>query len=561
MAETRGKKGRVGDRPAGLTQQGPGAARPWRLSTKSLLGHETALNGLLCFLVLTLCQGWALASDQVYELRFEKTKTLEEREDCFTYTIEKGDYVYAILRRFNVSEAMLEEMNTVVKRLNPQIEDLDLVKPGDSLHLPVFLQDLTGKKEKQRDPRQAKGNAGSLRSIEYRVKPGDTVFQILLEKTGLPKKIVADRYLGIFRGLNPKIKDIDRIVAGQNLRVPLPPMRAGSSGGQKSAQVLDSGGRGQAASAKSPQRDSSGQDLAQVQEDKGLAERDLVQSILEQAGLDFVQGGEILLPGSKKNWIRINLEHMGLARTKWGDSILFVPGALRDKEDEAAFSGAGLKTCLIPESWERTGVFRSLEEITRPRLLFWPPGKPLILNFQGASLELKANCLLAKGSDRGYRFYLFDSSMEQRAGPSGLLTGFLQAMGVNYLTLGAGARDWTVSAFPNRDSLFVPTISRSGFLPELKEILPANKLPAREVPGDFASVFPVLKAQGLARQELLQIKLYQADGVSITLRLPVVRASVSSGGEVFLLSEEQSDAYLISMLNMMGYSSYRLDGN
>ncbi|MFW6054599.1 MAG: LysM peptidoglycan-binding domain-containing protein [Thermodesulfobacteriota bacterium] len=560
MAETRGKKGIVGDRPAGLTKQGPGTGRPWRVETKSLLGRKAALLVLLAFLVLVLCQGWASASDQVYELRFEKTKTLEEKEDCFTYTIEKGDYVYAILRRFNVSEDMLEEMNTLVKRLNPHIEDLDRVKPGDPLHLPVFLQGLAGKKEKQHDPGQAKGDARSLRSIDYRVKPGDTVFQILLEKTGLPKRIVADRYLGIFRALNPGIKDIDRIVAGQNLRVPLPPMRAGSSGVLKPTQVLDSGERGQAVFARSPQRDSSGRDPTQVLEDEGLAERDLVQSILEQAGLDFVQGGEILLPGSRQSWIRINLEHMALARTKWGDSILFVPGSLRDKKDEAAFSGAGLKTCLIPESWERTGVLQRLEEITRPRLLFWPPGKPLILNFQRASLELESNCLLAKGSDRGYSYYIFDYSLDKKAGPSGLLTGFLQTMGVNYLTLGAGGKGWTAPAFPNRDSLFVPTLSSSGFLPELKEVLPPTELPAREVPEDFASVFPVLKAQGFAREELLQIKLYQAGGVSITLRLPVVRINVPSGGEVFLLSEEQSDAYLISMLNMMGYSSYRLDG-
>ncbi|MCF8038339.1 MAG: LysM peptidoglycan-binding domain-containing protein [Desulfohalobiaceae bacterium] len=563
MDKKRGNMGIVQDRLTGLARPGANPEAVLHFSQSSF----RPLSRLVCTVLLVflfLGGRWAFASDLVYELRFEKRKALTKKEDVFTYTIEKGDYVYAILRDFNVPENRLEEMEAVVRTLNPQLEDLDRVKPGDPLHLPGTLQGLKTKNGKQGLRQPGRGDAGSVQSMDYRIKPGDTVLQILREETGLSKKVELEQYLRIFRRLNPGLKDIDRIVTGQKLRVPLPSALAGARGQKGAAQVRETGLQNRASEEKPSERGRSGLDqVPPVLEAGEIPEKDLVQSILEQTGLDFVSGSEILLPGSSQSWIRINLEHMGLARTKWGDSILFVPGALQDNRDELEFSGAGLKTCLIPESWERNEVFRHLEEITRPRLIFWPPDKRLILNFQGGSLELESNCLLANRLQGEVRFYLFDSSRKKKAGPPGLLIGFLQSMGVNYLipVIGAhGIQGWQAPLSPNRDNLFVPTLSRSDFLPELKAILPQDELPLMDVRGGFASVFPVLKVQGRAREESLQIKLYQTDEISVSLRLSVFRISFPSG-EFYLLSKGQDDPYLVSMLNMMGYNAYLLQGN
>lgn len=519
--------------------------------------------GLIC------CSGSGFAADQVFQLTFEKSIALGEQPDVFTYTINKGDYVYAILRDFNVPHEMLEEMIEVVKSLNPQLQNLDLISPGDPLYLPAYLQHETRQSKKQPDLETARGGLSSIQSLDYRVKPGDTVFEILKQTTGLSKEVILDRYLQLFAELNPDLPDINRIAPGQRIRVPLPQSRRGSlaentpaaragvsavKGGSKNKAIPD---QGQGVRA---------EDAVELEPEglriEDVPSKDIVESILEKTGLDFVTGSELLLPGVDQSWIRINLEQMGLARTEWGDSILFVPGALQNPRDNSDFSRAGLKTCLVPRSWDRTEVLNRLEAITRPRLLFWPPGKRLIVNSTGAALELTSSCLLALRSQAGFSFYLFDFSKNPEANPSGLLTGFLQGQGVNFLVPGNGPHGglvWEVPAPPEQDSLFVPTLSRSGFLSELRGVFPGQGLGFQGGALDFESVFPVLKKEGRAREELLTLELYQAQGISINLRLPVYRLTLPSG-EIFLIAKQQSDPYLISLLNLMGYTSYQIEG-
>lgn len=489
-----------------------------------------------------------LAAPQVYQLNFQKQMPLEQAQDGFTYTIQKGDYVYAILRRLEVPEHRLEEALDRVKRLNPHLQDLDRVRPGDSLHLPDAL------KSREAVPTRD----GSLsRSKAYTVQPGDTVFAILQEQTGLPDAQIRRRGLKAFQRLNPGLSNLDRIKPGQQLQIPLTgEEKASGTGSRPLLPAPASPQQAIKASAKPGSRPPSPPAVA------ALPEKAVVRSLLQAFGFRLAQGSDLLLPSGEEEWVRINLEQMALARTSWGESVLLVPGALANENDQEAFAAAGLKTCLVPRSWDRMEVFQALEAVLRPRFIAWTARQPLIRPFQEGILELQSDHLVAIERQGALQFYLVQPHPGREHRPSGLLTGFLAARGVRFL-VPAGASNsgltWTTPGFPERENLLVPRLPRSGFGPALKASVPAADLGRMARDLDFASVYSDLKARGKARRHRLAVTVYASEAGEIRLRLPVIRLQLPRE-EIVLLEEGQGDPYLVALLNLKGYAAYLLTG-
>ncbi len=536
----------------GSTISGPLASPAARGLFKQTL-QGLAWAGLLWTLV------WGakplLAAPQVYQLNFQKQMPLRQAQDGFTYTIQKGDYVYAILRRLEVPEHRLEEALDRVKRLNPHLQDLDRVKPGDSLHLPdSFIR----KEAVPMAPAAEASDGSSSRSKAYTVQPGDTVFAILREQTGLPDAQIRWQALKAFHRLNPGLKSLDRIQPGQQLQIPLVMEGGEASGTGGPAQIPTPAPSKHAGepSAKPGARSPSPPAVA------ALPEKTIVRSLLEAFGFRLVQGSDLLLPSGEDEWVRINLERMELARTAWGESVLLVPGPLENERDHEAFAAAGLKTCLVPRSWDRMEVFQALEAVLRPRFIAWTAQQSVILPFQEGILELRSDHLVAIRRQGALQFYLVQPDPGKERRPSGLLTGFLAAKGVRFL-VPAGASNsgltWTMPGFPDRRSLLVPRLPRSGFGPALSASVPVADLGSMAQDLDFASVFSGLKDRGKARRQRLAVTVYASDAGEIRLRLPVIRLQLPPG-EIFLLEEEQGDPYLVALLNLKGYAAYLLTG-
>ncbi len=517
-----------------------------------------ALHGLAwtCLLWTHLICGAEplFAASQVYQLKFQKQMPLEKEQDLFTYTIQKGEYVYAILRRFDVPEHRLEETLKRVKRLNPHLNDLGRVKPGDSLHLPdSLLEQETG----QGESLEAGMDIPAYTGLEYTVKPGDTVFAILKQHSDLPDKLGRTLALKTFQELNPGLKNIDRIVPGQQIQIP-------------QAQNREAAGAARGTQPAAPEREESIQDRSRQQKPrrttppaiKTMSGEKIVRSLLEFFGFRFVSGSDLLLPSGEDNWVRINLEQMELARTHWGESVLFVPGSLREERDQEAFAAAGLKTCLVPKSWDMKEVFQALEAVLRPRFIAWTAQQSLIQPFQETILELRSNHLVAIRRQGELRFYLVLPDSAKNSLPSGLVIGFLAAKGVRLLVPASASSSelaWEVPAFPDRESLLIPRLPKSGFVAALKSSFSAESLRLPEPGRDFESFFAGLQTRGKAGRELLAVTLHASDVGDIKVRVPVIRLQLSPG-EVFLLEEKHSDPYLVALLNLQGYAAYLLTG-
>ncbi len=520
------------------------------LFTKAL--QALAWTGLLWVLACTPEPLFAAA--QVYQLKFQKQMPLEKDQDVFTYTIQKGEYVYAILRRFDVPRDRLEETLERVQRLNPHLNDLGRVEPGDPLHLPdSLLEQETG----QGESLEAGKDIPAYTGLEYTVKPGDTVFDILRQHSDLPDGLGRTQALETFREFNPGLKNIDHIVPGQQIQIP----RA------QNKEASGVAGRTQPAA---PEREESTQDRSRQQkprqaappEIETLSGKKIVRSLLEFFGFRFVSGSDLLLPSGEDNWVRINLEQMELARTHWGDSVLFVPGSLREERDDEALAAAGLKTCLVPKSWDMKEVFQALEAVLRPRFIAWTAQQSLIQPFQETILELRSNHLVAIRRQGELRFYLVQPDSVKNSLPSGLVIGFLAAKGVRFLVPASASSSelaWEVPAFPDRESLLIPSLPKSGFVAALKSSFSAENLRLPDSGRDFEPFFTDLQARGKAGRELLAVTLHASDVGEVRIRVPVIRLQLSPG-EVLLLEEKHSDPYLVALLNLQGYAAYVLTG-
>ena len=60
-----------------------------------------------------------------------------------------------------------------------------------------------------------------LNSRDYTVSEGDTLVKVINEKYSMPGDILYNEYLDQLRKLNPDIKDLDHILPGQKVRLPI----------------------------------------------------------------------------------------------------------------------------------------------------------------------------------------------------------------------------------------------------------------------------------------------------------------------------------------------------
>ncbi|MCK9275979.1 MAG: LysM peptidoglycan-binding domain-containing protein [Syntrophales bacterium] len=165
----------------------------------------------------------AFSSEDTVHLSF--TKQVEKYTDVTDYEVQSGDWLMGIVRRQLKPPA--DEIPGIIekiKEINPAIKNVNLIFPGQILHLPI--------KKNESDKNQKKGNASV--SSEHTKKPGtqkadrfvhvvrkgESISKVLIQRFGVsPSEAV--RYIGRIRSLNPHISDLNRIYPGQKIFLPV----------------------------------------------------------------------------------------------------------------------------------------------------------------------------------------------------------------------------------------------------------------------------------------------------------------------------------------------------
>jgi hypothetical protein len=484
---------------------------------------------------------------------FQKQIPLKKEQDTFRYTIQKGEYVYSILRSFDVPEKKLSSMAEKVKELNPQIEDLDRVEPGATIFLPEDLRPEEPPREAARPETEPQApDREAADQLKTTIQPGDRLVSLLREKANLPDRLIFDEYLNLFRELNPGIPNINDLEVGQEVVLPLPPGQAQ----QVKARMKE---RAEAAApAKAPPAAEEERAPKEPEPPKSprMTNKQATLAMLKKTGFRFAPGQELLYPYARQGWLRINLEQMPLANTPWGSSIVFIPESVMPRIELKEMRAADLKVCRVNTSWDPASTFERLEDLSRRNVIFWGRGAPMILNFNDQVLEISADIILIDSSGLERVTHLFRLNPSRSAEVPPLVHGFLNNQGIEIHTLiQASSPRFSPASFPDPSDIYVPRIPFSDPWPEIKELLRAEDLDLSLSDTGYRSVVRALKDEGLASSATRRFSFFQSPSLSITLSLSVIELS-SDEDPTFLIGPDQTDPYLVAQLNLMGYSCY-----
>lgn len=152
---------------------------------------------------------------------------------CEPYVVKKGDWVLKIFRqKGELAHQDFREFLGIFQRLNPHVQDIDLIRPGQSVDIPLR------KLEHGTLPGQASGVVTipfvSLTRVmdvilqnaqPYQVQRGDTVSQLIARHFGPYGSQTYQEGVKLLQAANPQITDINRIYAGQKIYMPDPSIR------------------------------------------------------------------------------------------------------------------------------------------------------------------------------------------------------------------------------------------------------------------------------------------------------------------------------------------------
>ncbi len=153
---------------------------------------------------------------------------------CDPYTVRQNDYVIKILKqRGDIAHKDFPRFLKIFRHVNPDIGDIDLIYPQQQILIPLRILEpgtLSGQESgKVSIPVITITNlpAALKRYSEiYKIRYGDWVSKLISERFGRYGSEAYQRGIELFKKLNPDIKDLDRIRAGEKVRLPEPEIRS-----------------------------------------------------------------------------------------------------------------------------------------------------------------------------------------------------------------------------------------------------------------------------------------------------------------------------------------------
>lgn len=198
---------------------------------KGQFAHKGIWLVLLVTLVLSHASA-ALGSSLLYKnyiVRYDRGWDIL----CEPYVIKKNDWVIKIFRqKGEIAHQDYREFTSIFKRLNPHIKNIDMIRPGQGIDIPLR------KLEHGTLPGQDTGvitipfvalkkvtEVVKKHSDRYVVQKGDTVSKLIARKYGRYGTKAYNEGVKLFKAANTQLTNLDRIYTGQKLYLPDPTIR------------------------------------------------------------------------------------------------------------------------------------------------------------------------------------------------------------------------------------------------------------------------------------------------------------------------------------------------
>jgi len=149
---------------------------------------------------------------------------------CDPYVVKKDDWVYKLFReKGEIANRDFPEFLSIFKRINPHIHDMDRIRPGQHILIPL----------KKLPPDSMSGQSSGVVTIpfvtlpklpetlkaystEYTVQKGDCISILISKQYGAYGQEPYKQGIKLFKLINSDIKDLNRIYVGQNILIPDP---------------------------------------------------------------------------------------------------------------------------------------------------------------------------------------------------------------------------------------------------------------------------------------------------------------------------------------------------
>lgn len=168
------------------------------------------------------------AQTETGHLTFQKTAQLREYQGREVEGEERrvapGDSLWRMLvKEKGLAEKHFAQYLMMIRELNPQVKNLDLLRVGDNVFIPLRPDELlarpplTAKKEVEPAPIApiARGT-----TKEYRVRPGESLYQILREQLKISSQRELALHYALVRDLNPERKNWDLLKGDELIQLP-----------------------------------------------------------------------------------------------------------------------------------------------------------------------------------------------------------------------------------------------------------------------------------------------------------------------------------------------------
>jgi hypothetical protein len=136
--------------------------------------------------------------------------------------IGRGDTLWRILvEEKGLSGKKFRSYLVVIRGLNPQVKNLDVLRVGDKIFIPLRVDQLLEERPATEAAASARPQPGGDITTNYRVKGGEHLYQILREQLKITDDRKLAQYYALVKDLNPERKNWDTLLEGDILRLPV----------------------------------------------------------------------------------------------------------------------------------------------------------------------------------------------------------------------------------------------------------------------------------------------------------------------------------------------------
>jgi hypothetical protein len=310
--------------------------------------------------------------------------------------IGRGDSLWRILiEEKGVPERRFRSYLVVIRGLNPQIKNLDVLRAGDKIFIPIRLDDVEGVARRAEAGAVSAAPASAAGTVNYRVKAGESLYRILREQFKLTDERKLAQYTSLVKDLNPQRKrDWDTLYEGEILRLPASDRVDSVQKDAGPGPAVSSQGRGSPLAGASPPKpqDAPLQPSAeQMIRSVARENMDLLVKVIEATGNEVQLSGEevVRLPEGNVRFDKNNypvIVNPALRQKVVVDPDGRIPGSLKAKLNDPSVG-----TPVVP-----LGGGVNVGEAVRQLLAGigyqpLPNDRPVIVQEAGIAFEAKGN--------------------------------------------------------------------------------------------------------------------------------------------------------------------------